>query len=430
MSEENSDRYIEALRQIKLLETKVAKLDHQLQNAALLDSQKQEQIEDLKSQLELHQKSVINLAQSMKHPTGDSFIEKLTLKLYNLVISRYDRLSELEVTSLTSTLVSSPFLSLIIAGIILQDPSRPFSSKDILEFTNGDINDIIEWIDWFVSTRILVEFEDGRFQARQYVIDKVFSYKDPTKVLLDQLFGDFRAKLALSIDQRQYELLLRQLLDELNRRHLQIASKELEKMLAELGLGFKKAEWIFEQLNLLYKTSKENLKILETTEGSLEPKITDNEEEEPVTTISPKNIRFTPKSFPPKPIYERFTVEAGLKSSTEQDFTVTTIKSVENEQKPVYEAETDINLEKDLEKEEVSTQRRIFEIFLTSRKEIVRLKTVEEVKRTLISLRNNLENILSGRVIFELSQLIAELRKTEEINIDEITAKIDKWSSY
>jgi hypothetical protein len=135
MSDNNNPRYLEALRQIKLLENKVAKFDHQLKNAALLDRQKQEQIEDLKSQLELQQKSVINLAQSMKHPTGDSFIEKLTLKLYNLVITRYDRLSELEISSLTSTLISSPFLSLIIGGIILRDPSKPFSLKDIMKIT-------------------------------------------------------------------------------------------------------------------------------------------------------------------------------------------------------------------------------------------------------------------------------------------------------
>ena len=161
----------------------------------------------------------------MKHPTGDLFKEKLTLKLYSLVITRYDRLSELEITSLTSTLVNSPFLSIIIVGFILQDPSRSLTSKEIIEFTNADMNDFIEWIDWFISNNILVEFEDGRFQSRQYVIDKVFSYKDMSKLSIDLLFNDFRAKLALSIDQRQYQLLLSRLLDQLNRRQLQIAGK-------------------------------------------------------------------------------------------------------------------------------------------------------------------------------------------------------------
>ena len=430
MSEEKNDRYLDALRQIKLLETKLDKANHQLQNAALLDSQKQEQIEDLKSQLELQQKSVVNLAQSMKHPTGDSFIEKLTLKLYSLVITRYDRLSELEITSLTSTLINSPFLSIIIVGFILQDPSRSLTSKEIIEFTNADMNDFIEWIDWFISNNILVEFEDGRFQSRQYVIDKVFSYKDMSKLSIDLLFNDFRAKLALSIDQRQYQLLLSRLLDELNRRQLQIAGKELEKILAELGLGFKKSDWIFEQLNVLHVISKENQKTLEKAGISLEPILPERFENELVASISSKKIRFVPRFFPPKPIYDRFTVETGLKSSSEEKFKVTTTNIEEIEQNSYDNETTEFDKQKDFEKDADTSQRGIFEIFLNSRKEIVKLKTRVEIEAILISLKNDLENILSGRVIFELSQLIAELRNVEQINKDEIISKIDKWSTY
>ena len=193
-------------------------------------------------------------------------------------------------TSLTSILIGSPFLSLIIIGFILQNPSRSLTSKDILEFTKADNNDIIEWMNWFISSNILVEFEDGRFQSRQYVIDKVFSYKDLSKLTLDLLFNDFRAKLALSIDQRQYKLLLRSLLDELNRRQLQVASKELEKILSELALGFKKSDWIFEQLNALHLSSKENQKILERTTISQEPILSINTDEEFIAPISNKNI--------------------------------------------------------------------------------------------------------------------------------------------
>jgi hypothetical protein len=430
MSDNNNPRYLEALRQIKLLENKVAKFDHQLKNAALLDRQKQEQIEDLKSQLELQQKSVINLAQSMKHPTGDSFIEKLTLKLYNLVITRYDRLSELEISSLTSTLISSPFLSLIIGGIILRDPSKPFSLKDIMKITKSDINDIIEWIEWFISSNVLVEYEDGRFQARQFVIDKVFSYKDITKISLDQLFADFRAKMALSVDQRQFDLLLRQLLEELNRRKLQIASKELEKILAELGLGFKKPDWVFEQVVSLYQIAKENQEIVGEPEQIFEEVTNELSEESTFTSISAKRIRFTPKSMPPKPIYERFTVETGLKASMGDELKVTTVESSKVEQEVDSKEQPDEYASVIPEKIDEASPRQLFEIFLNSRKDIMQLESKKEIEQSLIKLRDNLEDVLSGRVIFELSQLIAELRKEEKINIDEILSKIDKWSSY
>jgi hypothetical protein len=60
----------------------------------------------------------------------------------------------------------------------------------------------------------------------------------------------------------------------------------------------------------------------------------------------------------------------------------------------------------------------------------MQLESKKEIEQSLVKLRDNLEEVLSGRVIFELSQLIAELRKEERINIDEILSKIDKWSSY
>jgi hypothetical protein len=236
--------------------------------------------------------------------------------------------------------------------------------------------------------------------------------------------------MALSVDQRQFDLLLRQLLEELNRRKLQIASKELEKILAELGLGFKKPDWVFEQVVSLYQIAKENQEIVGEPEQIFEEVTNELSEESTFTSISAKRIRFTPKSMPPKPIYERFTVETGLKASMGDELKVTTVESSKVEQEVDSKEQPDEYASVIPEKIDEASPRQLFEIFLNSRKDIMQLESKKEIEQSLIKLRDNLEDVLSGRVIFELSQLIAELRKEEKINIDEILSKIDKWSSY
>ncbi|MHA2365704.1 MAG: hypothetical protein ACXAC7_17230 [Candidatus Hodarchaeales archaeon] len=441
MSEEHS-KYLDALRTIKRLELEISKLKHKNLEYEISIKQRAQELEDARARISLQDQSLISMHSSLKSASKkditDSSVSWILIELIQLIFKNYSSFSEQEKEKYIRQFKLGNLAQKVLVPFIKNPVSlsyKQLSSQESL--SNFDLDLVKEVMQEYIERGVFEQTTDGLVVPAYIKISpmiNLFQYKDYSNDSLEAIFEDISQKITSSKDPRFFKIWIDRLHQEIIRRKLPQTSNEINRLM--ISLGGKTRSQIHQELNRLVKIAENDKSI----QSFLPPKPVPLSEKYRVTSerTSPP-IDFLEKPLPPRPIpripvtkpaSDTPTMKAHpifSKPKSSSTFHTPAMNQASKPKAPVELQPIPVPEKVETTPFEIEEEFNKMEMFQTARNEIRKCGSSHQAVIILSTLRTALEEIISGKLLYEINQYIRRLQTEEEFDHQELISQFESW---